>query len=149
MNNWYGNNSIDIDLSHGDQWTRKDEDLLLRRLGHADLVAVGTIRLVTHFSRYNTPRNMSLSFKPEEVLHGSLKGDLDQEQLLVMHISPNTHSFDIAKKIQDHPTKVHYLVLIKRKPLSNGQHQLRWVIYQPSREIMARVRFLFSQLSRA
>ena len=78
MQVWFSNSSVRPTEPPRDLWTRKDEELFLRRIGFADIVAIGTVRVVTLFSSLGADQQVGLAFRPIEVLHGSLEDQLSE-----------------------------------------------------------------------
>jgi hypothetical protein len=148
MKAWFTNDSLHVDADRRKTWTREDEEQLLRQLGHADVVAVGSIHSLQQASHYGAARQLSLAFRPAEVLHGSLEGDLDRDRLLVVHVAPRGEAIRAARALPTRPGQSRYLLVLKRRPLPGGGHQLRWAIYQPSTTLLAHVRSLFARLQK-
>lgn len=146
MKAWFTNDSLRVDADRQETWTRADEEVLLRQLGYADVVAVGSIHSIQQASHYGAARQLSLAFRPAEVLHGSLEGDLDRDRLLVVHVAPSGEAIKAARALPTRPDRARYLLLLKRRPLPGGGHQLRWAIYQPSATLLAHVKSLFARL---
>jgi hypothetical protein len=149
MGAWFSNDALHLVLDDTHPWTRQEEETLLHQLGHADVVAVGSLHSINQASIYGAAQHLALAFAPAEVLHGSLKAELDSKtRLLVVPVSPSAEAVHLADSIPRRPAGTHYLLLLKRAPRANGGHQLRWAIYQPTRRLLSHVRSLFTRLQR-
>jgi len=148
MGAWFTNDALHLNLDDTHPWTRQDEETLLHQLGHADVVAVGSLHSVNQASVYGAAKHLALAFQPAEVLHGSLAQDLDPKtRLLVVQVSPSVEANQqVSRHIPQHPARTDYLLLLKRAPQGKGGHQLRWAIYQPTKRLLSHVRSLFSRL---
>lgn len=129
-------------------WENADEELLLRRMGYADTVAVGTIRLVSAMERRGSGQ-MALAFRAREVLYGSLEQDKDAEGVLRLQLDPSASDNRMANKILKQLPGTHYLLFLKRRPRKDGKHDLRWAFYRPRRQLMAEVRTRYRWLKKA
>lgn len=149
MGAWFSNDALHLVLDDTQPWTRQEEETLLHQLGHADVVAVGSLHSINQASIYGAAQHLALAFAPAEVLHGSLEAELDSKtHLLVVPVSPSADAMQLADRIPRRPAGAHYLLLLKRAPRANGGHQLRWAIYQPTRQLLSHVRSLFTRLQR-
>lgn len=147
------------------RWTRQDHDLFLRRIGHADVAAVGTIRLVTTYSMYGATKQVGLLFRPQKVLHGSLEDDLDEQEELPLRLSDSAPDFRLALLLRDHLPGKRYLIFLKEKPSDedSGPQRTgwraslwrppppppaayRWALYRPEPALLARVREMYHWL---
>lgn len=126
-------------------WTRRDEDRLLRQLGYADAVALGTIRLVNKTSMRGR-RQLALAFKPTEVFHGAISRDLDSDGVLRLRLGPSSRDYHRAARVEHQLPGTRYLLFVKRKPGRRGKVRLRWAFYQPRRQLLAEVRARFRWL---
>jgi len=147
MREWYTNTSVRPPEPPRPQWERADEDLLLKRLGFADVVAVGTARVVTLFTMLDTPKRVAVAFLPEEVLFGDLANLIDKQGDLLLPVAPGDLDFQLALKVLDHIAGSRYVLLLKRKP-GVQQPQLRWSLYAPDRKLLAEIRAMFAWLKK-
>jgi hypothetical protein len=147
MQTWYSNTSIRPDEPPRQLWTREEEELFLRRVGHADVVAIGSVRIVKLFSRLDTARRVSVAFRAQQVLHGTLKGLLDDEKQLILPINPGDLDFQMALKTQSHVVGSRYVLLLKLKP-GKKQPVLRWAIYRPEQRLLTEIRTMFKWLKK-
>ena len=130
-------------------WENADEELLLRRMGYADAVAVGTIKLVSGVERRGSSGQLALAFRPREVLYGSLEADRDTGGQLRLRLDPSAADYRLAKRIQAQLPGTHYLLFLKRQPRRDGTNHLRWAFYRPRRKLMSEVRSRYRMLKRA
>jgi hypothetical protein len=149
MGAWFSNDALHLVLDDAHPWTRQEKETLLHQLGHADVVAVGSLHSINQATIYGAAQHLALAFAPAEVLHGSLDAELDRKtRLLVVPVAPSAEAVQLADRIPRRPAGAHYLLLLKRAPRTSGGHQLRWAIYQPTRQLLSHVRSLFSRLHR-
>lgn len=146
MSAYFSNDVIHLDLDSKRPWTKQDEETLLHQLGLADAVALGSLRTLQQASQYGADSHLSLAFRPAEILHGALKDDVDASNQLVVEIAPSEEALRIAQRLPARAGDTRFLLLIKRQPRPEGGHDLRWAIYEPSPELMSRVRSLFRRL---
>jgi hypothetical protein len=156
---WF-DNSLHLDLENERFWGRQDEENLLRQLGYADVVAVGSIQSIGLASHYGAERHLNLAFRPDELLHGTLDQELDRDRQLVVRIAASAEAFEIARRVPQWNSSVRFLLVLKhqcareggpgaRRALERsdqGHCGLRWAIYLPTARMLARVRTLFSRL---
>jgi hypothetical protein len=120
-------------------WTRQDEEMLLRRMGFADIVAVGTLRVVSQCNRSGVPFQLTLAFRPEEQLFGELE---DEEVML--RLDASSDDFQRALAVQKDLVGTRYLMFFKRK----GSNELRWAFYRPTRSLLNEIRARYASLAR-
>lgn len=149
MDSYFENTSVKPGEPPRRLWDTEDEELLLRRMGYADTVAVGTIRLVTNYERRGTSGQLALAFRPREVLYGSIDKDKDTDGELHLRLDPSAADYNLAKKIQSQLPGTHYLLFLKRRPQGDDKHDLRWAFYRPRRKLMAEVRARYRWLKKA
>jgi predicted small lipoprotein YifL len=145
LRTWF-DNSLHLDLENERFWGRQDEETLLRQLGHADVVAVGSIESIGLASHYGAERHLNLAFRPEELLHGTLDGELDRDRQLVVRIPATTEAFEIARRLPEWNGGLRFLLLLKRA--HDDARELCWAIYLPPSRLLAQVRTLFARLPR-
>lgn len=148
MQRWYANTSVRPPEPPRAQWERVDEDLLLKRIGFADLVVVGTAREVTLFTMLGAPKRVAFAFTPREVLYGSLADLIDEQGDLLLPLSPNDLDFQLALRVLDHIAGSRYLMLLKRQPLAKGPPTLHWSLYKPDRRLLVEIRAMFDWLKK-
>ena len=147
MQSWYNNGSVRPDQPPRSLWERPDEDLLQKRIGFADLVVVGTAHVVTLFSALDAPRQLALAFRPQEVIHGSLDGLVDQEGELLLTIDSSDEDFQMAVKTFEHLPGSRYLLVLKRKPSKDSKKpQVRWSLYKPDKTLLREIRAMYHWL---
>lgn len=144
MQELFDNGSVDPDEPPRHLWEHQDEEALLKRMGYADVVAVGTLRLVGQFTDHSLPSQLSLAFAPDEVLYGSLDDKLDAQRELMLRLDPGSRDFHVALRIQQQLPGTRYLVFLKQQP--SRQRRLVWSFYKPSKRLMAEVRAQFRML---
>jgi hypothetical protein len=140
MQNWFDTGSVDPDEPPRQLWDSQDEDTLLRRLGYADAVSVGTMRLVSQYEKHSQPSQLTLAFAPEEVLFGSLKAQLDTQRELALRLDRSSQDFELALRVQRQLPGTKYLVFFKQRPDRHGKRRLLWSLYKPSKRLLAEVR---------
>ncbi len=149
MESYFENTSVRPGEPPRRLWEHADEELLLRRMGYADAVAVGTIKLVNGVERRGSSGQLALAFRPREVLYGTLSKDRDDDGQLRLRLDPTAADYRLAKKIQAQLPGTHYLLFLKRRHRSDGTHGLRWAFYRPRRKLMSEVRARYLMLKRA
>lgn len=148
MGSYFENTSVKPGEPPRRFWDTADEELLLRRMGYADTVAVGTIRLVSGYEHRGTGQ-LALAFRTREVLYGSIDQDKDTDGELRLRLDPSAADYSLARKIQKQLPGTHYLLFLKRRPRRDGKHDLRWAFYRPRRKLMAEVRARYRWLKKA
>lgn len=143
MEQWYPNSSVRPTEPPRALWSRADEELFQRRVGNADVVALGTLRLVTIYRMFDAPRQIGLAFRPQEVLFGSLGAWLDKEGELQVPLNPSDEDFRMAAKANARLAGTRYLIVLKRKPSSDDRVVLRWAMYVPDEVLMTELRAMF------
>ena len=136
MGSWFSSDPLDPGNVRR-EWTREDEERLLRQMGYADTVAIGTLRLVAQYTPENAPGQLTLAFQPEEVLFGSLTGRLDGDGTLPLHPAPG------QRQNLDELSGARFLLFLKQE----GE-QLRWASYRPSAKLLAEVRSRYKSLKK-
>lgn len=132
-------------------WSRREQDLFLRRVGHADVVALGTLRLINLFSQLGEERQMGLAFHADEVLHGSLEDHLDENGELYLSLKPGDQDFYLSVKVQRHLPGTRFVLLIKFKPTpgdnaSKPRTVVRWSLYRHEKGLVRELRAMFRSL---
>jgi len=148
MRQWYTNTSVRPPEPPRLQWERADEDMLLKRLGFADVVLVGTARVVTLFTMLDAPTRVALAFRPDEVLYGEVDDLTDEQGELLLPVTPSDLDFQLALRVLDHIAGRRYLLLLKRRPDSRRQPELRWSFYNPDRKLLEEIRAMFAWLKK-
>jgi hypothetical protein len=146
MGNWFTNDALSADDPPRAFWTRKDEEQLLRRMGYADAAALGTLRLVSQYSPSDDlPGSLSLAFRPDETLFGTLGTELDSEGELTLSLDPSSTEFRHAVKMQHNLTGARYLLFLKRGS-DNGA--LYWACYRATPRLLDDVRTRYLWVNR-
>lgn len=150
MDRWYPNQSVRPAQPPRHLWKHSDEDLFLRRIGFADVVALGSARVVTLYVAFNTPRQLALAFHPEETFYGSLEDDMDDDGELLLPLKPGDDDFQLAVKVIRHLPGSRYLLLLKKKPSKNEKEQpeLKWALYTPEKRLLVELRAMFKWLEK-
>jgi len=125
-------------------WTPEAEEQLMRQMGYADAVAVATVREVRSHDRYGNPRFVGLAFRLRAVLHGDLKGYLDDRRELLLDIDEDASAFSSTVRQLRKLPDARYLVFIKRT--GDGREALRWAFYWPNPQLLDRVQALYRDL---
>ena len=142
---FFTNQSVRVQDPPRTHWSRQDEELLLRRMGYADMVAVGTLRLVTQCNRSEVARQLTLAFHPQEELFGALEEQLDGAGEVLIQLDPSSEDFNRALNVQQEMVGTRYLVFFKREPRSGKLH---WAFYSPSDRLLTEVRARYRWLSK-
>jgi hypothetical protein len=148
MQDWFSNTSVPLEPPRP-LWTREDEALFQRRIGYADVASVGTIRVVNLSSVHDADRQVSLAFRPVEMLYGSLADKLDDEKQIHLTLGPSDTDFQRALAAQQHLPGSRYLILLKWKPeKDNEQAQTRWALYRADKQLLAEARAMYNWLEK-
>ncbi len=151
MQVWFANSSVSPPQPPRQLWTREDEELFLRRIGFADMVAIGTIRVVTLFSHFEQHNQISVAFRPSEVLYGELKDHLSKDKELYCRLGPADLDFQMALRVQEHLPGTKYVLLLKLKPDERGKKRppvLRWALYRPDKRLLTEIRAMYQWLDK-
>jgi len=136
MGNYFANEALDADDSPRECWTPDDEDRLLRQMGYADTVAIGTLRVVTRYTpSVDRAGQLTMAFRPDEILFGSLSDRLDDEGQLQLHTGPDAPGSQPGAR---------YLLFLKQ---AKGK-DLRWASYRVSPRLLDEVRRRYAWLRR-
>jgi hypothetical protein len=142
----FGKSSVRPDDPPRDLWTDADVELLQKRLGYADCAALGTTRLVSTYSAFNRARQLALAFHPEELIYGSLEGELDRDGDLGLQLTPAQNDFRLAVQLQRLLPGTRYLVFLKRQP---GNPPIwHWALYRDDPQLIQEVRATYDLLRR-
>jgi hypothetical protein len=144
MTGVFSNDSVTHDETPREYWSAADEELLLRRMGFADTVMVGTLRLLSQVERGEVTGELTLAFTPEEVLYGTTEGKLDGAGELTLQPEPGSEEFSRLSRVTQELTGVRYLLFLKRP----ADGSIRWGIYRPSPSLLAEVRNRYAALRR-
>lgn len=146
MGNWFTNDALSADDPPRAFWTRKDEEQLLRRMGYADAAALGTLRLVSQYSPSDDlPGSLSIAFRPDETLFGTLQTELDSEGELTLWLDPSSSEFRHAVKMRHNLTGARYLLFLKRGTENSA---LYWACYRATPRLVDDVRTRYSWVNR-
>lgn len=148
-------------------WTRHEQELFLRRIGHADATAIGIVRAVSSFGRKGDPVKVTLAFLPERVIHGSLEEGLDAQGELLLSLEDEDLDFRRAFKVQRFLPGKRFLVFFKRRPIKKSRRPrgegwraslwrpppepkpvYRWTLYGPEALLVSRVQALYRMLKK-
>jgi hypothetical protein len=135
----FSNQSVKPAEPPRDYWTRQDEEMLLRRMGFADIVAVGTLRVVSQCNRSGVPFQLTLAFRPEEQLFGKL-----EEGEVMLKLDATSDDFQRALGVQKDLVGTRYLMFFKRK----SEKELRWAFYRPTARLLDEIRTRYASLAR-
>lgn len=146
-------------------WTRSEEELFLKRLGHADLTVLGVVSSVGTFSKHEDPRQVTLTFLPQRVFYGSLEGKVDKNKELVLELGEQVLDFRRAVRVGRYLPGKRYLLLLKEKPAppasgpegegweaslwrppAKAKPTFRWALYRPEKKLLEQVRELYQLL---
>jgi hypothetical protein len=136
MEAWFNQGSLDGAMLPRSHWPREEEELLQRRMGFAEVAAVGELRRVTKVARSGQASDLALVFHPDEVLFGSLDGQLDDERALPLRLDPASPAFRDALRVERRLAGSRYLIFLRRGP--GGR--FHWACYQPTAALVAEVR---------
>ena len=164
---WFGNSAAQPTDPPRKHWTRREEDLFLKRLGHADLTVLGVISSVGTFTKYEDPRQVTLTFIPQYTFYGSLEGRVDERGELVLKLADVALDFRRAVRVQHFLPGKRYLLMLKEKPRglrnkpegegwqaslwrppTKAKPSYRWALYRPERELLRQVRDLYKLLNK-
>ena len=146
MGRYYPRSSVRPDQPPRHLWTLEEEDLLQRRVGFADFVAVGTAHVVTRFAMLGAPRGLTLCFRPREIFFGDKK-TLDQQGELMLPLDQSEDDFLLAVKTYSYLPGSRYLLVLKYPPHQNGRRPAaRWALYRPEESLVAEIRAMFLRL---
>ncbi|MCK5795924.1 MAG: hypothetical protein KAI47_01990 [Deltaproteobacteria bacterium] len=159
---WFGNAAAQPTDPPHKHWTRTEEDLFLKRVGYADLALVGVVTSVGTFSRYEDPRQVTLTFKPTYVFHGDVEKRQDPRGELVLKLGDVALDFRRALQVQSFLRGKRYLLLLKEKPRISSHQRAktgwkaslwrpppkpkpiyRWALYRPEPKLLKQVRNLY------
>lgn len=146
-------------------WSRSEEELFLKRLGHADLTVLGVVSSVGTFSKYDDPRQVTLTFLPQKVFYGTLKDKLDARGELVLGFGEQVLDFRRAVRVGRYLPGKRYLLLLKEKPAppasgpegegweaslwrppAKPKPIYRWALYRPEKKLLEQVKELYQLL---
>jgi len=145
-------------------WSRKEDETFLRRMGHADVTAVGTIRRISTFTAFSNPKRVALAFRPTEVLHGEMDKIVDAAGEIAVELDEGQLDFHLALNIASTIPGRSYLLFLKEKP-HPGQKKISgwegsitqptklpakyfWALYRPDKKLLSEVRAMYAWLKR-
>jgi len=142
----FSNNSVQPSEPPRELWTVADEEMLQHRLGHADCVAIGRMKLLSVYATFSAARELSLVFRPQEILHGSLEGALDKEGDLQLQLTPSTSDdFRLALQLQKRLPGTRYVMFLKRQPVGS-RAVWHWALYRDDPRLLAEIRAAYELL---
>ena len=112
----FDNTSVQPPEPERKYWTRNDEDMFLKRIGHADYAAIGTVHVVNVYSSFSNPKRVALIFTPREVLHGKTDDFSTDERTIRLPIGEGELDFQVALNVEGRLAGRSYLLFIKQKP---------------------------------
>jgi hypothetical protein len=163
---WFGNAAARPTDPPRRHWGRAEEELLLKRIGHADICAVGWISSVGSFERRGKEEQITLTFLPTRMLHGSLSSKLDKDGQLVLKLDGRDLDFRRALLLQRYLPGRRFLVFLKQKPgkplprpKQGWRASLwrpppppapiyRWALYRPEKRLIVEVKTLYRSLEK-
>jgi hypothetical protein len=142
----FSNNSVQPSEPPRELWSTSDEEMLQQRLGHADCVAIGRMKLLSVYATFSSARELSLVFRPQEVLHGSLEGSLDKEGDLQLQLTPaSSDDFRLALQLQQHLPGTRYIMFLKRQQVA-GRKLWHWALYRNDPRLVGEIRAAYELL---
>lgn len=142
----FSNNSVQPSEPPRELWTVADEEMLQRRLGHADCVAIGRMKLLSVYATFSSAKELSLVFRPKELLHGSLEGALDKDGDLQLQLTPSSSDdFRLALQLQKHLPGTRYVMFLKRQPVGS-RAVWHWALYRDDPKLVAEIRAAYELL---
>ncbi len=146
LQKYFSNNSVQPSEPPRELWTVADEEMLQLRLGHADCVAIGKLKLLSVYASFSTAKELSLVFRPQELLHGSLESALDREGDLQLQLTAATSDdFRLALQLQKHLPGTRYVMFLKRQPLGS-RAVWHWALYRHDPRLIAEIRAAYELL---
>lgn len=147
MSSLFANTSVEPNEPPRELWTTADEEVLQRRLGFADCVAVGRTKLVSVYTTHASMRQIAISFRPLSVIHGSLDGALDKDGDLLLQLTPSEEDFQKAVQLQQKVITRRYLAFLKRRPRGGGGGTVWvWALYRDDARLIDEVRVAYEAL---
>lgn len=163
MTRWFDNASVTPTEPDPRDWSRSEWDRLLRRMGFADIAALGTMEVVTTVAELTSARQVSLVFRPLEVLHGSLAGLADEEGDVVLTLGPGALDFNNALAAAERVAGRRFLLFLKERPRRGlrppagwegslwqqpvVKKRYAWALYRPETLLLSRVRTMYAWLA--
>lgn len=142
----FSNNSVQPSEPPREHWSLADEEMLQQRLGHADCAAIGRMKLLSVYATFSSARELSLVFRPQEILHGSLEGALDKEGDLQLQLTPaSSDDFRLALQLQKHLPGTRYIMFLKRQPVG-GRKVWHWALYRHDPKVVSEIRAAYELL---
>jgi hypothetical protein len=142
----FGKSSVRPDDPPRHLWGEADVDLLQQRLGFADCAAIGTTRVVSTYSTFSKAKQVALAFHPDELIYGSLEGELDRDGDLSLQLTPAQNDFRLAVTVQRLLPGTRYLILLKRQP--SKPPMWHWALYRDDAQLIREVRATYELLRR-
>jgi hypothetical protein len=142
----FSNNSVQPSEPPRELWTPADEETLQLRLGHADCAAIGRMKLLSVYASFSSARELSLVFRPQEILHGSLAGALDENGDLQLQLTPSSSDdFRLALQLQKHLPGTRYVMFLKRQPVGT-RVVWHWALYRDDPKLISEIRAAYEAL---
>ncbi len=164
---WFGNAAAQPNDPPRKHWTRSEEDLFLKRLGYADLTVLGEVRMVGTFTKYEKPKQVTLTFVPLHTFYGDLEERVDERGELVLKLANVALDFRRAVQVQHFLPGKRYVLLLKEKPADpdgdkpgrgwqaslwrpppKAKPIYRWALYRPERALLRQIRDLYELLGK-
>ena len=159
---WFNNSSVTPPEPDRRYWTRRDQEVLLRRLGYADVAAFGRVNLVNTMEAQGGARRIAVSFTPIKVLHGSFEGLLDAGDELLLPIGAGQLDFVYALSRTPRLPGQRYLLFVKRRPAdrqtrarkgwrgslwypNENAERFNWALYGPDPVLLGEVEAIYRQ----
>lgn len=163
MTRWFNNASVTPTEPDPRDWSRGEWDFLLRRVGFADVAALGAMEGVMTFAELTSAREIGLTFRPIEVLHGSLSGVTDEDGALVLTLKPGALDFNNALEAAERVPGRRFLLFLKERPQRRArppagwegslwqppvlEKRYAWALYRPEPLLLTRVRTMYAWLA--
>jgi hypothetical protein len=164
MAHWFNNASVNPPEPDPRDWARPEWESFLRRIGFADAAVIGTMSVVTTFSQLTTARQVSLVFRPLEVLHGSLAELTDEDGGIALVLEEGSLDFNAARAAARRVAGRRFLLFVKERPQRAArplagwegslwqqpaaQKSFQWALYRPAALLLLRVRTMYAWLAR-
>jgi len=166
MPHWFTNAATQPTDPPFTYWTRDERELFLRRIGYADVAAIGIVRAVSSCAHKGNPTKITLAFEPKRMLHGSLDKSLNEEGDLLLTLDEEDLDFRRAVKLGSYLPGRRFLVFFKKQPAKKNHAKgsgwkaslwrpppkpkptYRWSLYRPEPALIAHVQALYRLLKK-